>query len=205
MTETRDSWPFALLEPADDFDAAEFGEMLIELRQTLAALATAAPDKALTRELTADLRRWRTELVARQSSPSDAPYGQLHQAADHGIAALPDIVIDAEAPGTVDATVTFSRWHVGGGGTVHGGQIATILDTLMGRASLAGGWISRTAYLNVTYRAATPLDEPISVEIRTTSTESRKSVLYGRLHVGGTTLAEGEGLFIQVARYPGAA
>lgn len=205
MSAAHDSWPFALLAPHPDFDEAEFAEMLGELRGALAALAIASPGRDLTRSMTADLRRWRERLTGLRSNPREAPYGQLHHAADHGIAALPETVIEKESAGSVDATITFSRWHVGGGGTVHGGQVATVLDGLMGRAVLAGGSVARTAYLNVTYRAGTPIERAIRAEIRTTRTEGRKHFLWGRLYAGDTTYAEAEALFVEVAAYPGTA
>lgn len=204
MTAAHASWPFALLEPPHDFDEAEFVEMLGELREVLSALAIASPDQHLTRSLTRDLRRWREKLTEQRSTEENAPYGQLHNADDHGLAALPHTVIDAESAGSVDATITFSRWYVGGGGTVHGGQVATVLDGLMGRANMADGWIARTAYLNVTYRAGTPIGRPVRAEIRTIRTEGRKYLLRGRLYDDATTFAEAEALFVKVARYPGA-
>ena len=197
------SWPFDLLEPHEDFDEASYAVLLDELRGFLDALAGASPDRDLTADLTAGLREWRATLADRAVSPAHAPYGQLHAADDHGLAAVPAVSVHAEAPGTLDATVRFSRWFLGGGGAVHGGHLATTLDGLMGRTQLAGGWIARTAYLNVRYLALTPVGEPVRAEIRTQRVEGRKSFLHGRLFAGATTYVEAEALFVRVARYPG--
>lgn len=198
------TWPFELLQHPGDFVEEEYVAMLNELRAFLGAVATADPGRELTSALTADLSRWREALTARRTTDDRAPYGQLHRTDDHGLAAVPALVVHSESAGTLDATVTFSPWFVGGGGTVHGGHVATALDGLMGRTQLAAGWIARTASLDVTYRAGTPLDEPVQAEIRTLRTEGRKHHLHGRLFVGNTTFAEAEALFIRVAPYPGA-
>ena len=198
------SWPFDLLDPADDFDEASYAALLDELRGFLDAFAAAAPTADLTAGLTAQLSRWRATLAASAASPEQVPYGQLHRADDHGLAAVPAVVVHAEAPGTLDATVSFSRWFVGGGGAVHGGHLATTLDGLMGRTQLADGWIARTAFLEVRYLALTPVDVPVRAEIRTQRVEGRKHFLSGRLFAGPTTYVEAEALFVRVARYPAA-
>ncbi len=199
------SWPFELLDPAEDFDEASYVALLARLRGFLDALAGASPDPALTSRLTADLGRWQALLAERAATEPRAPYGQLHAADDHGLAAVPAVEVHAEAPGRLDATVRFSRWFVGGGGAVHGGHLATTLDGLMGRTQLADGWIARTAYLHVGYRALTPVGEPVRAEVRTQRVEGRKHFLHGRLSGGGTTYVEAEALFVRVAPYPAAA
>lgn len=203
MTTDRASWPFELLRPDEHFDEASYTALLGELRGFLAAFSTASPDQALTTQLSAELRRWRADLAERAVPASQAPYGQLHGADDHGLAAVPAVEVHREAPGTLDATVRFSRWFVGGGGAVHGGHLATTIDGLMGRTQLADGWIARTAYLNVSYLALTPVDEPVRAEIRTQRVEGRKHFLHGRLLGGATTYVEAQALFVRVARYPG--
>lgn len=199
------SWPFELLDPEEDFDEASYVALLDELRGFLDALAGASPGGDLTARLTTDLRRWRADLDGRAAPAAQAPYGQLHGADDHGLAAVPAVEVHHEAPGTLDATVRFSRWFVGGGGAVHGGHLATTIDGLMGRTQLADGWIARTAYLNVSYLALTPIDVPLHAEIRTQRVEGRKNFLHGRLLAGATTYVEAEALFVRVAHYPGAA
>lgn len=198
------SWPFDLYSPPEDVDEDALAGLYDELRAFLAAVASSAPDRASTHGLTADLRAWRQRLARFATDDAGAPYGQLGSVDDHGLASLPVMTYDVESPGSVDATVTFSRWHLGGGGTVHGGQVATALDAVMGHSQLVGGWIARTAYLNVSYLAGTPFDRLLQLTVRTTSTEGRKHFLHGRLHDGTTTLAEAEALFVRVARYPGA-
>ena len=195
------SWPFEPYRAPEDFDRREFSSMLCGLRRFLGSVAQSAPPPELIQSLRADLDRWRAALAPHMTSDDDSPYGQLDDSADHGLASLPELTIHDETPGAVDATVTFSRWHVGGGGTVHGGQVVTVLDSLMGRSQLADGWISRTAYLNVDYRAGTPFGRPLRAEVRTAASEGRKHFLHGWLFDGEVTFAEADALFVRVERY----
>lgn len=198
------SWPFELYTPPDDVGEDDLATMFGEVRSFLATLAAAAPGSTEIEALTADLRAWRERLAPYLTDDEEAPYGQLNLDHEHGLASLPESTIESESAGSVDATVTFSRWHLGGGGTVHGGQVAMALDAMMGHSQIVGGWIARTAYLNVSYLAGTPYGRPLRLEVRTTSSTGRKHQLSGRLLDDATLLAEAEALFIRVARYPGA-
>ncbi|TWG91689.1 acyl-coenzyme A thioesterase PaaI-like protein [Nocardioides sp. J9] len=197
------SWPFELWSAPEGFDADEYAEMLGELRGLLAAVADAAPDPAHVRKLTADLRALRGELAACATDDDHAPFGQQHNIdGDHGLASVPQVRVLRSADGSLDGEVTFTRWHVGGGGTVHGGMVGVALDELMGRSQIALGWIARTAYLTVSYRAGTPWGRTLSVQVRTTRSEGRKQFLEARLFDGDQLFAEAEALFVRVSPYP---
>lgn len=199
------SWPFDLYQPPDGVAEDDLAAMFNEVRSFLATVATAAPGSEDLASLTQDLRRWRDRLTSCRTDDENAPFGQLNVGADHGLASLPKISFETQSAGSVDATATFSRWHLGGGGTVHGGQVAMALDAMMGHSQLVGGWIARTAYLNVSYIAGTPFGRPLRLEVRTTSSSGRKQHLHGRLLDDTRLLAEAEALFVRVARYPVAA
>lgn len=201
MTE-HSTWPFALYRPEYPADSTAFTTVLSSLRGLLDAVANASPPAALSLELKNDLDRWQEALRSHAVAESDAPYGQLHEARDHGLTVVPEMEFDIDDPEHVEATVTFGRWHVGGGGTAHGGQVATAFDALMGRSQLNAGRIARTAFLNVTYRAGTPLNVPLRIVIRSTAQTDRKHTVRGHLYDGARLLAEAEALFVRVARYP---
>lgn len=196
------SWPFDLYTPPDGIDENDLATMFDEVRSFLATLAGASPGSAEIERLTADLRTWRERLMPYLTDDENAPYGQLNLDHEHGLASLPEISIEAESAGSVDATVTFSRWHLGGGGTVHGGQVAMALDAMMGHSQLVGGWIARTAHLKVSYLAGTPFGRPLRLEVRTTSSSGRKHHLSARLLDQTAVLAEATALFVRVAPYP---
>lgn len=197
------SWPFQMWSAPEGFDVAEYAEMLGELRALLAAVATAAPGPDHVRALSAELRSLRDGLAPFATDDDQAPFGQQHDIdGDHGLASVPQARVLRSSDGGLDGEVLFTRWHVGGGGTVHGGMVATALDELMGRSQIMTGWIARTAYLAVSYRAGTPFDRVLSVTVRTTRSAGRKQFLEARLLDGDQVLAEGEALFVRVAPYP---
>ena len=78
-----------------------------------------------------------------------------------GNIALPPFVIDNidRENGSVEATVTFTNYHLGGNDAAHGGQVAVAFDDIGGYASaVATNSICRTGYLRVDYRSVTPLN-----------------------------------------------
>lgn len=194
------SWPFDLYTPPDGIEEDDLATMFDEVRSFLATLASASPGSAEIGRLTADLGTWRERLTAYLTDDENAPYGQLNLDPEHGLVSLPKISIEAASAGTVDATV----WHLDGGGTVHGGQVATAFDAMMGHSQLVGGWIARTAHLKVSYLAGTPFGRPLRLEVRTTSSSGRKHHLSARFLDGTAVLAEASALFIRVAPYPAA-
>ncbi|WP_183093158.1 hypothetical protein [Nocardioides stalactiti] len=197
------SWPFDLFRSRADLDEDAFLRMVDTLRGFLGAVAHASPSSTQVTELQNDLARWTAALELRRVADDDAPYGQLAATPSHALGSLPDISIEEESASGLRATVTFTRWHVGGGGTVHGGQVALVLDELMGRAQLLSGWIARTAYLTTTYTAATPYERPLQVDVRTKLIDGRKRFVTARLTDGQVTCATAEALFVRVARYAG--
>jgi acyl-coenzyme A thioesterase PaaI-like protein len=86
---------------------------------------------------------------------------------------------------------------------VHGGVLPLLFDHMFGMISHAAGRpISRTAFLHVDYRKITPIDKPLAVRGRVTSTEGRKAFVSAELvDPGGlsdTVLAEGNGLMVRL-------
>ncbi len=199
------SYPFDLWTAPEDFDATEYAAMLGELRDFLSVVATSAPGPDQVRTLTSQLHAMRQGLTPFVTDDDRAPYGQqLDLEGDHGLVSLPSIEVLDVSDGHLEAEVRFSRWHVGGGGTVHGGMVATALDELMGHAQLSAGWIARTAYLNVSFRAGTPFDRTLRASVRTVRAEGRKQVVAATLLDGELLLAEAEALFVRVSPYPAA-
>ncbi len=82
---------------------------------------------------------------------------------------------------------------------VHGGIIATMLDETMSKAVRAHGLTAMTRHMEVDYRRPVPSDTPIRIEGRLLRSEGRKHWTEARiLDAGGTALALGKGLFIEV-------
>jgi len=92
----------------------------------------------------------------------------------------------------------FRRFHLGRNGAVHGGVIAQLFDSVLGKTSfvLTGGPYQRTAYLHVNYRKIVPIEKELQVDAGVSRVEGRKIFVDMRLCDGDTLLADGEGLFV---------
>ena len=86
--------------------------------------------------------------------------------------------------------------HSGPPASAHGGVLATLLDETIGLAATVAGASGLTAGLNLSYKAATPLHEPLIVRARYVRSEGRKRFATGEVVVGDTVTATGEGVFI---------
>jgi acyl-coenzyme A thioesterase PaaI-like protein len=104
---------------------------------------------------------------------------------------------DAES---VELTVQFSRFHVGGNYAVHGGVLPLMFDSMFGMVIHASGRpISRTGFLHVDYRKVTPIDTPLSMRGWVREVEGRKAFVNAELHdPDANLLAEANGLMIRL-------
>ena len=129
-----------------------------------------------------------------------APAGRTPDLPGMGSLLLPPWTLTKYAPDGVEMTGHFSRFHVGGNHAVHGGVLPLLFDHVFGMVSHAAGRpISRTAFLHVDYRKVTPIDAPLAVRGRVTSTEGRKAFMAAELLDGdNAVLAEANGLMVRL-------
>jgi len=113
---------------------------------------------------------------------------------------LPPYIVDSVEEGVTRGRVTFSRYHVGGNGAVHGGTHPLLFDDVLGHLTNAQfPTVARTAYLKVNYRAVTPIDVELRYEATLDRAEGRKRFASGRLFgPDGTLLADADALFIEL-------
>lgn len=105
-------------------------------------------------------------------------------AADHSVVCMPRV------PPAFDG-------HVG---YLHGGIIATLLDETMSKSVRARGFTAMTRHMEVDYLRPVPSSAPLRIEGRVTRSEGRKHWSEARiLNSHGAVLAQGKGLFIEVA------
>jgi len=106
--------------------------------------------------------------------------------------------VESGEDGRLRGWARFRRYHLGRNGAVHGGSIAHLFDSVLGKASfvLTGGPYQRTAYLHVNYRKIVPIETELHVEAGVSRVEGRKIFVEMRLCDGDTLLADGEGLFV---------
>jgi acyl-coenzyme A thioesterase PaaI-like protein len=96
--------------------------------------------------------------------------------------------------------VTLGKAFEGAPGRAHGGVVAALLDEVMGFMNVIHGAIAFTAYLNITYHAATPLGEPIIARAWLDRREDRKHFVGATLHADERLVASSEALFIAIDR-----
>lgn len=101
--------------------------------------------------------------------------------------------------GAVEGEVTFGRPYEGPPGCVHGGFIAAAFDEVLGFAQQLSGHGGMTARLSVSYRAPTPLGQPVRFRAVLERVEGRKIHVSATLHHGSTLCAEAEGLFVSMS------
>ena len=135
-----------------------------------------------------------------QADEGKAPAGRTPDLPGMGSLLLPPWTLTKYAPDGVEMTGYFSRFHVGGNHAVHGGVLPLLFDHMFGMVSRAAGRpISRTAFLHVDYRRVTPIDAPLAVRGRVTSTEGRKAFVAAELLDGDeAVLAEANGLMVRL-------
>lgn len=135
-----------------------------------------------------------------EADEGKAPAGRTPDLPGMGSLLLPPWTLTKYAPDGVEMAGHFSRFHVGGNHAVHGGVLPLLFDHVFGMVSHAAGRpISRTAFLHVDYRKVTPIDAPLAVRGRVTSTEGRKAFVAAELLDGdGAVLAEANGLMVRL-------
>jgi acyl-coenzyme A thioesterase PaaI-like protein len=177
----------------------EYGDMIAALRDFLNGVAAAAPTTATTVELAQDLRVWADRLIEVAVPERRQIFARRLDLPGRGQTMSPNFIPAAGDHRSVEGTVTFGRYFLGGGGAVHGGAIPLLFDEVLGRLASSGDRApARTAYLHTDFRSITPIDEELSVRAWFVSEQGRKRILRAELNHGDTLCAEAEGLFIQL-------
>ncbi|OBF53164.1 thioesterase [Mycobacterium sp. 852002-53434_SCH5985345] len=177
-----------------------FGRFVAAMRQLQDLAVSADPGDALWDDA-ADRAAALVQLLGPfQADEGKAPAGRTPNLPGMGSLLLPPWTLTKYAPDGVEMTGYFSRFHVGGNHAVHGGVLPLLFDHMFGMVSHAAGRpISRTAFLHVDYRKVTPIDAPLVVRGRVTSTEGRKAFVGAELLDGdGAVLAEANGLMVRL-------
>ncbi len=96
------------------------------------------------------------------------------------------------------ARVVLGPAFEGAPGRAHGGIVAAVFDDTLGYVLLMERTPAYTGRLTVTYRAPTPVNEPLEFRARLVERRGRKLTIVGEARHGDTVVAEAEGLFITV-------
>ncbi|MFW0788693.1 PaaI family thioesterase [Gordonia sp. CPCC 205333] len=177
----------------------DYGEFVGQVREFMDRVRAALPTAELTDELLDQLRGMNEKLAAVETDEWTSPAGTRIDLPARGNITLPPYDVVDAGPTGVDATITFTRFNLGGNGAAHGGFVALLFDDLGGMAgALNIQGICRTAYLKVDYRSLTPLDRELKVHCWVDRVERRKVFVRGTLHEGDRLCAEMDALFIQL-------
>lgn len=98
----------------------------------------------------------------------------------------------------VSARLTLGPFYLGANGAAHGGSLAVVFDQVLAQVAQYRRSVSRTAYLNVSYRAVTPVLKPLTVEGRLERIDGRKRFVHGAIIDDGVVTAEAEALYVQI-------
>ncbi len=94
--------------------------------------------------------------------------------------------------------VTLGTAFEGAPGRAHGGIVAALIDETMGVVTSISGTPAFTGRLTVTYRAPTPVRQPLEIRARLAGRSGRKLTITAEVRAEGQLLVEAEALFIAV-------
>jgi acyl-coenzyme A thioesterase PaaI-like protein len=175
----------------------EYGDLILALRDFLDDVAAAAPDTATTVALAQGLRDWSDRLTPAAVPERKQIFARRLDLPGRGQTMAPSFIPTAGDHQSVEGTVTFGRYFLGGGGAVHGGAIPLLFDEVLGRLASSGDRApARTAHLHTDFRSITPVGEELAVRAWFVSEQGRKRLLRATITHGHTLCAEAEGLFI---------
>ena len=200
--------PDAVVTPGGDFNppvptvkgGPDYGRFVDAVRDVQDhARAADAPAEVISQA--ADLLNQVSALLAPYDTDEwHSPSGRRNDLPMRGnVLSIPNSVDPCE-DGRLRGWARFRRFHLGRNGAVHGGIIAHLFDSVLGKTSfvLTGGPYQRTAYLHVNYRKIVPIEKELQVEAGVSRTEGRKIFVEMRLCDGADVLADGEGLFVRL-------
>lgn len=111
-------------------------------------------------------------------------------------AVAPPLEYELLENGMLRAETTLGIEYQGPPGRVHGGYVSLLFDAVLGRANHHAGTVGMTRYLDIDYRGATPLLEPIVIIGGPVRRDGRKVWSQGAIYAGERVCATAEGLFV---------
>jgi len=190
---------FPDVRPVEDAPE-ELGRFVTALRRLQDLTVSTNPGGALWADAAAHLESACALLDGHQVPETHAVAGRVLSIPGLAHPLMPPWTVTESGTDGVTMAGHFTEAHVGGNRAVHGGMIPLLYDWLFGMTVTAGNIRpTRTAYLHVDYRKITPIDTPLLVRGRVTSTEGRKAFVSAELVDGDdAVLAEGTGLMVRL-------
>lgn len=174
-----------------------WGPLVDAVRGFLDDLAGSLPDQERVVALTRQVEEWSDRLRQHQVPEARQAFGHRVDLDGRGQVMAPAFVLTSRGQDSVEGTVTFGRYFLGGHGAVHGGAVALLFDEVLGRLSdTCGRPPGRTAGLTVNFRAVTQVDKPLTVRARFEKESGRKRYLVGEIRDGEILCADARALFL---------
>jgi acyl-coenzyme A thioesterase PaaI-like protein len=174
-----------------------YGQLIERLRGLIdAAAATGASDADV--EAAAALVDDLTQLL-RPAVPAGTlfPAGHRFDLPARGHPLLVPLRVDVLTEEVMRGSLRFTSAHVGHPGLAHGGFVALVFDEAFGAFAVQGKPPYRTATMTISYRAGTPVDVNLAIQVRKVDHDGRKLRVAALIQHGATVTAEAEALFIQ--------
>ncbi|MER6969776.1 hotdog domain-containing protein [Nocardioides sp. NPDC000445] len=174
-----------------------WGSLVEAVRGFLDYLAGSLPDQERIVALTRQVEEWSARLRQHQVPEARQAFGHRVDLDGRGQVMAPAFVLTSRGQDSVEGTVTFGRYFLGGHGAVHGGAVALLFDEVLGRLSdTCGRPPGRTAGLTVNFRAVTQVDKSLTVRARFEEESGRKRYLVGEIWDGDVLCADARALFL---------
>ncbi|MCB0939743.1 MAG: PaaI family thioesterase [Mycobacterium sp.] len=189
---------FPKFEPADP--GPGFGRFIEAMRRLQDLAVSVDPDRD-TWEAAADRAEELVDLLGPfEAAEGVGPANRVPSLPGAGSLLMAPYRVSKFGSDSVEFTVQFSRYHVGGNNAVHGGVLPLMFDSMFGMVIHATGRpISRTAFLHVDYRNVTPIDVPLTVRGWLDQAEGRKAFVRAEMtDPDGKLLAEAHGLMVRL-------
>jgi acyl-coenzyme A thioesterase PaaI-like protein len=178
----------------------EMARFMTAMRRLQDIAVSTNPDERLWNDAAELIERVCARLEEHRAQAGVAAAGRARDIPGNGHPLMPPWQVAKSGPNEVKMRGHFTRFHVGGNDTVHGGVIPPFYDWHFGMVvSAAGRPDSRTAYLHVDYRRITPTDEPLMARAWIDAVDGRKLFVRAMMtDVDGNVLSEANGLMIKL-------
>ena len=175
-----------------------YSSLIDELRASLDSLARADPDEA-------EIAQLRHAVAAIRSISDRTPvpeeqrlWGFWRTDRSRAQCMVPELRHDELGEFSYRGKVTIGDFFLGMNDAAHGGVVALLFDDVLGLLAGSGRSPGRTAYLNTTFRAVTPIGVELEVRAGIDRIDGRKRFVSGQILHDGVLCAEAEALIVEL-------
>ena len=190
---------FRTFSAAPEDGGPHYGRFIAAMRDLQDLAVSAAPEPEMFEEAATKAEELVALLRPHEAAEGVSPSNRAIGLPGRGSLLMLPWTVTGYEPGHLTAKGVFRTYHLGGNGAAHGGTLPLLFDDVFGIVTHAAGQpVSRTAYLTVNYRAVTPLNTELTVDVTVDKEDGRKTYVSGRLYHGETLVAESDALMVQL-------